>query len=299
MNPLEPAVHATLAPSAVVDPGAQLGVGVRIAAHACVERGAVLGPHCSVGAGAYLAHGVVLGAQVLVGPHVTFAPEATQDQAPAAGPATTRVEDGAQLGAGATLLAGLTVGRGARVCAGAVVTQSVPPYAVVAGSPARIVGYVDSQGQRAAAPQAATQHDAVVPVGVGAVTLHRMKCVRDMRGDLSVGEFPADIPFAPQRYFLVFNVPSEETRGEHAHRECHQFLLCVSGSCAVVVDDGQTRREILLDSPDLGLYLPPMTWGIQYKYSAQACLLVFASHPYDAGDYIREYAAFIDAKQSR
>jgi acetyltransferase-like isoleucine patch superfamily enzyme len=284
----------------VIAPGARLGLRVRIAAHCGVEDGVALGDDCVVEAGAYLAPGVQLGRGVQVGPRVTFAAEPEQ-AGEANGPATpaARVEDGARLGAGAVVLAGLTIGRGARVHAGAVVTQSVPPFAVVAGSPARIVGYVGSQATAPlAAPRVtASPAEPVVRVGVGDVTLHRMTCVRDMRGDLSAGEFPRDIPFMPQRYFLVFNVPSEKTRGEHAHRECHQFLLCVGGSCAVVVDDGQSRREILLDSPELGLYLPPMTWGIQYKYSAQACLLVFASHPYDAGDYIREYAAFIQAKR--
>ena len=302
--PAPSADRPAIAPSAVVAPGVRLGARVRIGAHSCVEERVALGDGCVVDAGAYLAPGVQLGNDVRVGPHVTFAAEPAQDGAEpasmaiAATPAAC-VEDGAQLGAGATILAGLTIGRGARVHAGAVVTQSVPPFAVVAGSPARIVGYVGSQGSHAVAVPAlaASPANPVVRVGVGGVTLHRMTCVRDMRGDLSAGEFPRDIPFTPQRYFLVFNVPSEKTRGEHAHHECHQFLICVNGSCAVVVDDGQDRREILLDSPDLGLYLPPMTWGIQYKYSAQACLLVFASHPYDAGDYIREYAAFIQAKR--
>jgi UDP-2-acetamido-3-amino-2,3-dideoxy-glucuronate N-acetyltransferase len=77
-----------------------------------------------------------------------------------------------------------------------------------------------------------------------------------------------------KRYFIVFDVPSMETRGEHAHRECHQFLICVRGSCAVVADDGKNRQEFLLDRPDVGVHLPPMVWGIQYKYSADAVLLV-------------------------
>jgi hypothetical protein len=68
----------------------------------------------------------------------------------------------------------------------------------------------------------------------------------------------------------------------------------VSGSCAVVVDDGKNRAEVLLDAPNKGIYLPPLTWGIQYKYSSNAVLLVFASDPYDADDYIRSYSTFID-----
>jgi hypothetical protein len=96
----------------------------------------------------------------------------------------------------------------------------------------------------------------------------------------------------------VFDVPSRETRGEHAHRACHQFLLCAKGSCAVVADDGVRRQEFLLDRPDLGLHLPPMIWGIQYKYTPDAVLLVFASELYDAADYIRDYDQFLGEVKS-
>ena len=124
--------------------------------------------------------------------------------------------------------------------------------------------------------------------------MHRMPRVVDIRGSLTVGEFDRSIPFAAKRYFMVFDVPSMETRGEHAHRVCHQFLICVRGSCAVVADDGTHRQEFLLDRPDVGLHLPPMVWGIQYKYSADAILLVYASHYYDSADYIRNYAEFLE-----
>jgi UDP-2-acetamido-3-amino-2,3-dideoxy-glucuronate N-acetyltransferase len=132
----------------------------------------------------------------------------------------------------------------------------------------------------------------VTSTRVEGVNLHRMPRVPDIRGSLTVGEFDRSIPFAAKRYFMVFDVPSVETRGEHAHRECHQFLICVRGSCAVVADDGSNRQEFLLDRPDVGIHLPPMVWGIQYKYSADAVLLVFASHYYDGADYIRDYLEF-------
>ena len=98
-------------------------------------------------------------------------------------------------------------------------------------------------------------------VGVDGVTLHQFKLLQDMRGDLSVGEFLKDIPFEPKRYFLVFNVPKEQSRGVHAHHKCHQFLICVKGSCTVIVDDGESKSEVLLDAPDKGIYLPPLVWG--------------------------------------
>jgi len=91
---------------------------------------------------------------------------------------------------------------------------------------------------------------------------------------------------------MVHGVPAREVRGQHAHRACHQFLVCVRGSCRLIADDGRRREAFLLDHPGIGVYLPPKTWGVQYDYSPDAALLVFASHAYDAKDYIRDYEAF-------
>jgi dTDP-4-dehydrorhamnose 3,5-epimerase-like enzyme len=88
-------------------------------------------------------------------------------------------------------------------------------------------------------------------------------------------------------------------RGEHAHRRCHQFLVCARGSVSVVADDGVNREEIVLESPSVGVYLPPMVWGIQYRYSPDAVLLVFCSEYYDASDYIRDYSEFLAAIAKR
>lgn len=283
----------------VVLSGAKIGSDVNVCSHCFIENDVIVGDRVTVKSGVQLWDGIRIGDDVFVGPNVTF----TNDKFPRSKVypekfLETRVESGASIGAGAVILPGITVGTGAMVGAGAVVTKSVPPYAIVVGSPARIAGYVEnvsSSGQKepsvSGTPFASSE--ASSRVGVGGVTLHRMKLVRDMRGDLSVGEFAKDIPFEPKRYFLVFNVPSEKTRGEHAHRECHQFLVCVKGSCAVVVDDGLSRCEVALDSPEKGIYLPPMTWGIQYKYSSDAVLMVFTSHYYEAADYIRNYSDFI------
>lgn len=125
--------------------------------------------------------------------------------------------------------------------------------------------------------------------GFGLVALPN---VIDARGNLTVGEFGRHVPFEAKRYFIVYQVPLVEVRGEHAHRACHQFLVCVRGRMSVVGDDGRERRHYVLDRPDLGFYMPPMTWGGQFDYSPDAVLLVFASHYYDADDYIRDYAEF-------
>ena len=124
------------------------------------------------------------------------------------------------------------------------------------------------------------------------VVVQRLAEVADLRGNLVAGEIGEFLPFDVKRFFVVHGVSSRQIRGQHAHRKCHQFLVCVRGSCRVIADDGRHRQEFLLDSPARGVYLPPRTWGVQYDYSADASLLVLASHAYDPGDYIRDYEAF-------
>ena len=115
----------------------------------------------------------------------------------------------------------------------------------------------------------------------------------DNRGSLSFGQFGEHLPFIPIRYFVIFDVPSKNIRGEHAHYEQHQFLVCLKGSCAVVLDDGKKKKEILLDQPDLGLHIPPMIWATEYKFTQDAILLVLASDIYDEKDYLRDYDTFL------
>jgi hypothetical protein len=168
------------------------------------------------------------------------------------------------------------------------------------GNPARITGYVPSiSGLDEIAPVASapaserrTRSPSVTDIGVGGATLHQLRFVEDMRGNLSVGEYERDIPFVPKRYFLVFDVPTPEVRGEHSHKSCHQFLICIRGSCRVALDDGHHRREITLDQPDLGVHVPPMIWSTQHSYSPDAVLLAFASEYYDSDEYIRSYDEF-------
>ncbi|WP_434556985.1 sugar 3,4-ketoisomerase [Tessaracoccus lapidicaptus] len=119
----------------------------------------------------------------------------------------------------------------------------------------------------------------------------KLTAAHDLRGSLSALDFSA-IPFIPQRFFSVYAVPSADVRGQHAHRSCHQFLVCLAGRVTCLVDDGARRSTHLLDEPSKGLYMPPMTWGSQFNYSPDAVLGVFASLPYDADDYIRDYAEF-------
>lgn len=241
--------------------------------------------------GAFIETGVVLHKDVIIGANavVLSVDEITGIIAP------TIIKAGAVIGANATVLQGLTVGEKAYIKPGSVVTRSIPPLAIVEGNPATITGYLsthaDSTHEYSKADE--FENNGIINSKVRGVTFHRFKFVSDLRGNLAVGEFEREVPFIPKRYFLVLDVPTAETRGEHAHRQCEQFLICIKGTCSVVADNGRIREEFTLDKPYKGLYLPPMVWGIQYKYSPDAVLLVFASHYYDSADYIRDYSEFL------
>lgn len=280
-------------------PAARIGRDCNICDHVFVENDVTVGDRVTVKCGVQLWDGTHLEDDVFVGPNVTFSNDPfPRSKARPARFAATHVRTGASIGANATILPGVEIGSLAMVGAGAVVTRSVPPRAIVIGNPARIVGYVQADGSRQdSVPELATGQATGEPkveeLPVRGVTLHHLPAFEDMRGALSVGNVGSDLPFQPQRYFLVHSVPSIEVRGEHAHRACHQFLVCTHGACSVVVDDGRSSVEIRLSRPSLGIYMPPMTWAVQYKYTADAVLMVLASHAYDPEDYIRTYGAFL------
>ncbi len=273
----------------VIEAGAEVGTRTIIGPLVSIEALAVVGDDCVIESGTHICAGTTIEDGVHLGSHVAFA------RSPQGEPGAAVVRRGAWVGAHAVIGAGVVIGAKAVVRPGSAVARSVPPGAIVEGNPAQIVGYVDTAqgpaGTVAAPPM--RQRAAAEATPVRGVTVHHFPVIPDLRGSLTVGEFERQIPFTPKRYFIVFGVPSREIRGEHAHHLCHQFLICVRGSCSVVADDGAHKVEVTLDAPDRGLYLPPKTWGIQYKYSADAMLLVFASDYYDGSDYIRDYAEFI------
>jgi UDP-2-acetamido-3-amino-2,3-dideoxy-glucuronate N-acetyltransferase len=278
----------------VILPGATIGSDCNICAHTLIENDVIVGNRVTIKSGVQLWDGLRVEDDVFIGPNATFAnddfPRSRQrpDQF-----LKTTLCNGASIGAGAIVLPGLEIGSNAMIAAGAVVTRSVPPNAIVIGNPARISGYVGASRREDVSIKTAACVSGRQETRVRGVTLNQMPRVIDIRGSLTVGEVEKSLPFLVSRYFMVFDVPSMETRGEHAHRECSQFLICVRGNCAVVVDDGENRQEFRLDRPDLGLHIPPMIWGTQYKYSGDAVLLVLASHPYDGTDYIRDYGDFL------
>jgi len=126
---------------------------------------------------------------------------------------------------------------------------------------------------------------------VAAVKVTHLPLIREPRGSLIFGEYGAHLPFIPLRYFIVFDVPAGETRGNHAHRRVTQALICLRGRVAVAVDDGQHRDEIILDDPARALIIPPRVWAAQ-TFGSGAMLLVLCSEVYDADEYIRDYDEF-------
>ena len=273
--------------------GARIGADCNICDHTFVEGGAVVGDRVTVKCGVQLWNGVTLEDDVFVGPNATF----TNDPFPHSGRrpvefSRTLVRRGASIGANATLLPGVTVGAGAMVGAGAVVTRDVPARAIVMGNPAVVTGFVRHDARTSVQETGPVAPSAKTPLIAGA-GLYELPRVSDERGHLSFAELGASLPFAVMRYFLVFGVPTREIRGEHAHRTLDQFLVCVHGNCSVRLFDGDAGEEILLNRPDLGLYVPPMVWTTEYKYSPDAVLLVLASDVYRDDDYIRDVDEYL------
>ncbi len=139
----------------------------------------------------------------------------------------------------------------------------------------------------------AGSHRSIIgPTAVPGVAVYQLTYARDERGALAALEL-ADCPFEARRIFAIYDVPSESLRGEHAHRECHQFLVCLAGRVTCLVDDGESTDKVEMDGPSIGIHIPPLVWGTQWRYTRDAVLLVLASHAYDAADYIRDYDEFL------
>lgn len=279
-------------------PGARIGEDCNICDHTFVENDVIVGDRVTVKCGVQLWDGVRIEDDVFVGPNATF----TNDPLPRSRQrpdsfARTTVRRGASVGANATILPGVTIGRNAMIGAGAVVTKDVPANAVVVGNPAYVTAYVDGRGGRVKARQ--THPEQAGPNGAilaGGAQMYQLPRLSDSRGHLSFAELGSGLPFEVRRFFVIYGVPGREVRGEHAHRDLDQYLLCVRGECSVRLFDGIESDEVVLDRPDLGLHVPPLVWTTQYKYSPDAVLVVLASTEYDDRDYIRNLDEFMEAK---
>jgi len=118
--------------------------------------------------------------------------------------------------------------------------------------------------------------------------------IHDRAGNITVIENKIHIPFAPARIFYLYDIPGGESRGAHAHKQCHQFLIAASGCFEVLLDDGKAQRQVLLNRPYTGLHIPPMIWASEINFSSGSVCLVLASEKYSAVDYIREYEEYLE-----
>lgn len=122
--------------------------------------------------------------------------------------------------------------------------------------------------------------------------------IHDPRGNLTYIEANRHIPFDIQRVYYLYDVPGGSDRGAHAHKNLHQFIVAMSGSFDVVLDDGDRKRRFHLNRSYFGLYVCPMMWRYLDNFSSGAVCMVLASRHFDADDYIRDYDEFIGLTRS-
>lgn len=116
----------------------------------------------------------------------------------------------------------------------------------------------------------------------------------DDRGSLVALESAKTVPFEIKRVYYIFGTQPGVARGFHAHRKLQQVAVCVIGKCRMVLDDGEKREDVWLDSPNKGLVIGDMVWHEMHDFSLDCVLLVLASESYDESDYIRIYSDFMD-----
>lgn len=121
-----------------------------------------------------------------------------------------------------------------------------------------------------------------------------LRKIEDNSGAITPVENDLDLPFNVKRVFYLYDIKGNESRGNHAHKECHQFLIAASGSFDVVIDNGLEKEEIRLSNPNYGLHIPPGIWATEINFSSGAICLVLASHGYDEEDYFRDYKTFLN-----
>lgn len=118
--------------------------------------------------------------------------------------------------------------------------------------------------------------------------------IKNRAGNITPIHNSQEIPFDVKRIFYIYDIPGGESRGAHAHKDCHQFLVAASGAYEVLLNDGKIQRQVQLNRPDIGLHVPPGIWASEINFSSGSICLVLASHKYAEDDYIRNYSKFLD-----
>lgn len=116
----------------------------------------------------------------------------------------------------------------------------------------------------------------------------------DGRGGLVAVEGLSDVPFEIRRVYYIFKTEPGVSRGFHAHKELKQLMVCVSGQCDILLDDGKSKENVTLNSPKNGIIVESMVWRELHNFSDDCVLLVMASDPYSESDYIRDYSEFLE-----
>ena len=134
-------------------------------------------------------------------------------------------------------------------------------------------------------------------VDVSAAKIIELPKFLDARGNLSFIEELKHIPFKIERTYWIYDVPGGEARGGHAYRENEEFIVALSGSFDVILDDGRQKKTFSLNRSYYGLYVPKGLWREMNNFSTNSLALILASTKYDEEDYIRDYEMFLTLKQ--
>ena len=129
------------------------------------------------------------------------------------------------------------------------------------------------------------------------IQLIELSKITDPRGNLTVAEGLTHVPFSIARAYWVYDVPGGESRGSHAHKQCREFIIAVSGSFSVTVDDGKDKKTFMLNHPYQGLLVDVNQWRTLEDFSSGAVCLVMASEPFSEEDYIRDYQEFLKFRE--
>lgn len=127
------------------------------------------------------------------------------------------------------------------------------------------------------------------------IKLVDFRVLGDERGSLIALESNNQMPFDIQRVYYLYGTKPGVARGFHAHKKLKQLAVCIKGSCRFVMDDGTNKQEVVLSTPDKGLFIDAMQWHEMYDFSEDCVLMVLADQLYDESDYIRDYIKFIEA----
>lgn len=127
----------------------------------------------------------------------------------------------------------------------------------------------------------------------------KLNKISDKRGNLFYTQDREQIPFEIKRIFWINDIPSGQERGGHAHKDLLQFVIAINGSFDLILDDGNSKNQTHLNSPNEGVLILPGIWGELKNFSSDSVCMVFCSEIFEEADYIRDYQEFLEYKKSQ